>query len=82
MYSEEGTEARERFNSHNIAYQRYLFAELKVISSRHIPVIVEIRRDLGLMGDLAEIEAQMKQQSIRMESHFNDLIETLSEEVG
>lgn len=82
MYSEEGTEARKRFNNHNIAYQRYLLAELKDINLKQIPVMVEIRRDLGLTGDLAEIEAQMKQQWIRIEAHFDALIDSLTKQIS
>ena len=41
--------------------------------------MIEIRRDLGLTSDLATIEAQMKQQWLRMESHFDVLIASLKD---
>jgi len=41
--------------------------------------MIEIRRDLGLTGDLTEIEAQMKQQWLRIESHFDALIAAAQE---
>jgi hypothetical protein len=73
-YSKEKSESWERFNQHNITFQKHLLTELKEISSKQIPVIVEIRRDLGLTGDLVAIEEQMEQQWHRMEAHFDALI--------
>lgn len=71
------SDAWERFIQHNLTFQKYLFTELKGIGSKQIPVMIEIRRDLGLTGDLAEIEAHMKEQWVRMEAHFDALIAAL-----
>jgi hypothetical protein len=76
-YSADKSEGWERFNQHNITFQKHLLTELKEISSKQIPVMVEIRRDLGLTGDLSEVEAHMKQLWIRMEAHFDALIVAL-----
>lgn len=73
-YGNERSDAWERFNQHNLTFQRYLLTELRDIGSKQIPVMIEIRRDLGLTGDLAAIEAHMKQQWLRMEAHFDALI--------
>lgn len=76
-YADERNTAWTAFNQNNFAFQRYLFTQLRDIGSKQIPVMVEIRRDLGLTGDLAEIEAHMKQQWVRMESHLEVLIAAL-----
>lgn len=73
-YGDERSSAWERFNQHSVTFQKYLLTQLRDISSKQIPVMIEIRRDLGLTGDLAEIEAHMKQQWLRMEAHFDALI--------
>jgi len=51
-----------------------LLAQLEDIGAKQIPVMVEIRRDLGLTGDLVEVEAHMRSQWLRMEAHFDALI--------
>jgi hypothetical protein len=73
-YGDERSNAWERFNQHNLTFQKYLLTQLRDISSKQIPVMIEIRRDLGLTGNLTEIEAHMKQQWVRMEARFDDLI--------
>jgi hypothetical protein len=74
QYSAESSEGWERFNQCNITFQKHLLIELKEISSKQVPVMVEIRRDLGLTGDLTAIEEHMHQQWLRMETHFDALI--------
>jgi len=76
-YASKRNDAWERFNQHNITFQKYLLSQLRDIGSKQIPVMIEIRRDLGLTGDLAEIEASMKKQWLRMEAHFDALIAAL-----
>lgn len=78
-YADSRNEAWERFNASNINFQRFLLQELKAIGSMHIPVLVEIRRDLGLTSELKEIETQMKNQWLRMEAQIDLLIEKIKE---
>lgn len=78
-YADERSDAWKRFNQHSVTFQKFLLSELRDISSKHIPVMIEIRRDLGLTGDLAEIEAHMKQQIIRIEAQFDALIASLKD---
>lgn len=73
-YADERNTAWANFNQHSHAFQRYLLGQLKDIGAKQIPVMVEIRRDLGLTGDLVEIEAHMRSQWLRMETHFDALI--------
>ena len=73
-YADERNNAWANFNQHSHAFQRYLLAQLEDIGAKQIPVMVEIRRDLGLTGDLVEVEAHMRSQWLRMEAHFDALI--------
>lgn len=63
-----------RCNQSNVAFQKYMLSQIRDLVPRQIPVIVEIRRDLGLTGDLAEVETHLRLQMKRMEEHFDSLI--------
>lgn len=78
-YSNESNDGWKCFNRLNIIFQKNLLTELSKISLKQIPVMIEIRRDLGLTGDLSEVETHMKQQWSRMESHFEALITALGQ---
>jgi len=78
-YAGERDDAWTRFNSGNIAFQRFLLTQLRDIGSKQIPVLIEIRRDLGLTGDLRLMEEQMQLQWNRMEEKFNALIGSLGD---
>ena len=78
-FAGERNTAWNAFNQHNLAFQQYLLTQLRDIGSKHIPIMVELRRDLGLSGDLAELEVHKKQQWVHMESHLNALIAELED---
>ncbi len=73
------SEAWQQFNHYNLIFQKNLLTQFKAISSKQIPVLIEIRRDLGLTNDLPIMEEQMKQQWVRMEACFDNLIASLKE---
>lgn len=73
-YADDRNAAWTNFNHQNLSFQRYFLTQLKDIGSKQIPVMIEIRRDLGLTGDLAEVEAHMRNHWLRMEAHFDTLI--------
>lgn len=68
-----------RFNAANIAFQRALLGNLRDLVPRQVPVMIELRRDLGLGGELGELEAQMRQQMHLIEGRFNALIAQLED---
>lgn len=74
QYAGEHSEAWKQFNALSFDFQRCLLQEIKEIGGEQIPVMVEIRRDLGLTGDLVEIEAFMKDQWKKMESRLDALL--------
>lgn len=81
-YADETAIAWRKFNHYNIAFQKQLLISMKEISSRSMPMMIEIRRDLGLAGDLLELEAQMKQQWARLEISLNKLIINLEKQLA
>lgn len=68
-----------RFNAANITFQRALLAKLRDLASQQIPVMVELRRDLGLGGELDSLEGQTHLQIQRMEERVNALIARLED---
>lgn len=76
-FSNERNDGWKHFNQFNLTFQKNLLAELRKVSLKQISVMIEIRRDLGLTGDLSEVETHLKQQWSRMETHFEALITAL-----
>ena len=79
-YADERKAASDKFNRQIYAFYRYLFAQLKGIGSKQIAVLIAMRSDLELTGDLAEIGEHMRNQWLRMEEHFDTLIVQLEQE--
>lgn len=66
------------FNSENAKFSLQLFADMLVITKQQIPLLVEIRRDLGLATDV-EILKQMEDQVNRMSLNFKEAMQKLQE---
>ena len=77
QFADERSAAWAIFNEHNIAYQRTLFSRLRDMGTKQIPVLIAIRRDLGLNGNLDEMEAQMRAQMVRLEERLNAFLSSL-----
>lgn len=71
--------AWDKFNSLNIEFCKQLLTEMQNIGEQQIPVLVEIRRDLGLTTELAAFRQQMEAQRIRKSAQFDALIHTLED---
>lgn len=54
------------FNHGNIAFSRQLFLRMREIAPQQMKLMVEIRRDLSLNGDLSLVEEEMQRQLERM----------------
>ena len=76
-FASDSKAAWSRFNKANIVFQRAVITKLRDLAPRQVPVMIELRRDLGLNGQMDELEAQMRQQIQRMEDRFNALISAL-----
>lgn len=71
--------AWDEFNRLNIEFGRQLVGDMRAISEQQIPVIIEIRRDLGLTTDLAVFREQMDFLWGRMSTEFDALLSTLQD---
>jgi hypothetical protein len=71
--------AWDKFNFLNIEFCKQLLTEMRTVGEQQIPVLVEIRRDLGLTTELAAFRQQMEAQRIRMSTQFDALIHTLED---
>ncbi|MFO0210867.1 MAG: hypothetical protein ACK53E_08870, partial [Pseudanabaena sp.] len=78
-FAAERDAAWRRFNAASVAFQRALLAKLRDLASRQVPVMIELRRDLGLAPELHGLDEQMREQMQRMEGHFNALIAKLGD---
>ena len=74
QFASERGEAWNRFNKYNLEFLRNLFSEFRTIGSQQIPVLIAIRRDLGLSGEIEAMEAQMHAQLHRMEKQLDALV--------
>ncbi|MEZ5627939.1 MAG: hypothetical protein R3E34_10495 [Rhodocyclaceae bacterium] len=79
MFAAERDAAWTQFNVANISFQRALLANLRDLAPKQVPVMIELRRDLGLVGELEELEGQIRGQMERMEERFNALIARLGD---
>lgn len=66
-----------RFGELQAVFIRHLFAEMKHIGAQQIPVLVEIRRDLGLGGDLTAYQSQLEAQHQRVAEQLDRTLAAL-----
>lgn len=76
-YAAKRKAAWNKFNCLNVEFCRQLLTEMRIVGEQQIPVLVEIRRDLGLTTELAAFRQQMESQWIRMSAQFDALLRTL-----
>jgi hypothetical protein len=78
-YSSERAEHWNVFNKGNLEFCRDLAHEMQHLSELQIPVLVAIRQDLGLTGELDTFREQMQANSDRMKKQLDELINALQE---
>ncbi len=71
--------AWNQFNRLNVNFSKELLTDLRAVLELQIPVLVEIRRDLGLTSDLNEYREQMKTQWNRMSTQLESVFRALDE---
>ena len=76
-YSAARSEGWESFKMGNGAFVRHLLSRLRDIAPQQMKLMVEIRRDLALLGDLSEVEAEMHKQLVRMEEKLNQFLQSV-----
>lgn len=78
-HAAERAEAWDRFNRLNVEFCKQLLTDVRSIGEQQIPVLVEIRRDLGLTTQLETYRQQMESQWLRMSSQLNALLNKLQD---
>lgn len=71
--------AWNQFNRLNVKFSRELLSDLRAVLEQQIPVLVEIRRDLGLTSNLNEYREQMTAQWNRMSTRLESVFRTLDD---
>lgn len=79
-HAEDRGKAWEHFNQLNIEFSRMLIADMQTLGQEQIPVMVEIRRDLGLTTDLNAFSDQMQANWKHMSGQMDALLKALSDE--
>ena len=71
-------EAWQRFQALQVDFSTHLLGRLRAISRDQIPVLIEIRRDLGITADLDELRAQMERQLDELESGYAEAVDRIA----
>lgn len=70
------------FNRGNIAFMRDLFSRIREIAPQQMKLLVEIRRDLSLTGDLTEVEEEMQKQLDRMTEKLTQFLQAMESKIA
>lgn len=79
VHADARSAAWAKFNQLNVQFFRELLVDLRNISKQQIPVLIEIRRDLGLIAELGAFRKQMDAQWNKMTVQINEMLSSLSE---
>lgn len=77
LYASERSEHWDNFNKLNVKFCRSLIPEMQRLGEIQIPVLVEIRRDLRLTGELDAFRAQMQANAERMKNQLENLLNAI-----
>jgi len=77
QFAAERSAGWDSYNRGNSAFVRHLLSRIRDIAPEQMKLMVEIRRDLALLGDLSEVEAEMKKQLLRMEEKVNQFLQSV-----
>jgi hypothetical protein len=78
QHADARSQAWGEFNRNNVEFCKQLIIEMRAIGEQQIPVLVEIRRDLGLITELEAFREQMAAQWNRMSVQLETLLQKLS----
>lgn len=77
-HAEKRSECWDEYNSLNAEFARMILIEMKETGATQIPVLVEIRRELGLDTDIDAYKAQLEDLWKRMYSQIDEMIERMN----
>lgn len=77
LYAEARSAAWDEFNRLNAEFCRQLLTDMRLMGEQQIPVLIEIRRDLGLTAELGAFREQMDAQWNRMAAQIDAMLRAL-----
>lgn len=77
QHAEDRAKAWSAFNAANIEFFKQLLPDLRSIAYMQIPLLVEIRRELGLATDLNAVREQMEKQFSLMSEALSGIFEQI-----
>ena len=78
FHAEKRDQAWSTFNNLNAQFLRQVIEEMRIMGEQHIPVLVEIRRDLGLITELEAYKTQMEDQWRRMSTQLENMLQKMA----
>jgi len=76
-YADTRSAAWDEFKQLNVSFSRQLLVDMRKISEQQIPVLIEIRRDLGLTAELGAFREQMDAQWNKMSAQIDEILMVL-----
>lgn len=76
-FASERSEYLATLNKLNVEFVKGLIPEIQRLGELQVPVLVEIRRDLGLMGELDAFREQMQVNAKRMTNQLEALLNAI-----
>ncbi len=79
-YATERSASWDEFNRNNIEFCKQLLIDMRGIGEQQIPILIEIRHDLGLTAEIDAFRQQMEVQWKRMMAQFDELLRALQDD--
>jgi hypothetical protein len=77
-FSTERDELWSQRNALHLEFVKYLISELRQLGPHQVEVMVQLRRELELEGDVAEFSRQMEMQWERMSVQLDEFLKKIS----
>lgn len=79
-YADQRAAAWESFHQHHVEYVKMVMRELKIIGEQHPPLMIAIRRDLGLTEEIEILKEHLDSQWKEMEEVVNESLDLISKD--
>ena len=79
-YAAKTQQARADFNKLNIELSKQLFLEMKDVGEKQMPVLIAIRKDLGLSAELDAFCKQLQEQQNRFSVQFEIFLQEIKKQ--
>lgn len=79
-YADQRAAAWAAFHLHHVEYVKMVMLELKIIGEKQPPLIIAIRRDLGLTEQIEILQEHLDSQWKEMEEAVNESLDLISKD--